>query len=295
MTDLISAVASYTAAGVFRPASEKTQRYRSLAGRIIAIEGGIGVGKTTIGQSMANTLNECGVEAIFLEETVNEHLLKMFYDGNADKTKPNYSFAFQISMLKDCQQNYERAMWESGRRGGKQKVVIVDRTIWGNAVFAALHCDEKNINSVEFNAYLESLKKGGPYEIDHVVYLDLKPSKARKRITQRGRTAEKTCSVEYLQDLDRAYYAQLYNQIAAGHSNIIVASNDVFLDAEYALRLITTPGPGPFTFPPELKPSSRPAENIDEWRQEEAKRVREGFDRLCKWYMSPMSESVSVV
>jgi deoxyadenosine/deoxycytidine kinase len=247
------------------------QRFRQLAGRIIAVEGGIGVGKTTAARSVVSTLNSLGIEAVFLEETFNDRLLKLFCEGAADKSKPNYAFAFQLSMLKDCQQNYERAMWESGQYGGKQRVVVVDRTVWGNAVFAALHCEEGNITMEEWQVYLESLKKNSPYHIDHVVYLDLDPKKALKRISQRGRNAEKSYSLEYLQKLDRAYYAQVYAQITSGHSNITMINNDVFVDAEYILRAITLPPKEPFPAPNAL----RPTPDI----QNET--IRAGFEQLC--------------
>lgn len=275
MADLLSSIASYTSAGVFQPVPELVRRFQTLSGCIIAIEGGIGVGKSTAAQSVVAFLNSIGIEAVCLEELFNKTLLEMFYEGNEDRTAPNYAFPFQLSMLKDCQRNFERAMWESGKRGGgKRKVVVIDRTIWGNAVFAALHCHAGNLSEKEFQSYVDDLKSVGPYKIDYVIYLDLAPETALRRIALRGRKAEKSCGIDYLRELDRAYYAMVYHQMVSGHSNITVIANDIFVEPEYVLRAITQKPRGAFSFAPDLRPST---DMKDE-------KIREGFAALCKWF-----------
>lgn len=239
---LLASVMQYATAGVFKPTSDEYRELRSLIGGIYAIEGGIGVGKTTLGTSVVAMLNGLGIPAVFLEEHLNNHLLELFYRGNSDKTLPNYAFAFQMCMLMGCQNNYVRAQFESGRiGGGARKVVIIDRTVWGNAVFAAHHHDSGNISADEFATYLETLRTGGPYELDAVVYLDLEPSKALHRIKRRGRGAEKSCPEDYLRALDRAYYMQVCTQIMSGHTNMIVASNEIYMDAMDVLKLLAAP------------------------------------------------------
>ena len=275
MAELLSSITAYTSAGVFQPIPELVRQFQALSGCIIAVEGGIGVGKSTAAQSIVAFLNGIGIEAVCLEELFNKTLLGMFYEGNENETKPNYAFAFQLSMLKDCQRNFERAMWESGKRGGgKRKVVVIDRTIWGNAVFAALHRQAGNISEKEFQSYIDDLKSVGPYTIDYVVYLDLSPETALRRIALRGRKAERSCKIEYLRELDRAYYAMVYQQMVSRHSNITVISNDIFVEPEYVLRAITQRPRGAFSFSADLRPAP---DMTDE-------KIREGFEKLCNWY-----------
>jgi deoxyadenosine/deoxycytidine kinase len=274
--DLHDAITSYSIHGIFQNSSDEMKKYSQLKGRIIAIEGPIGVGKTTLGQSMAAYLNQIGIPAIFLEEKYNIDFLELFCKGTVGGK--NYGFPFQMSMLNACQHNYLEAEWHSGKKSsGESKVVIVDRTIWGNAVFAAMHHEKGNITDDEFQVYLSCIKQYSPYKFDHIIYLDIDPKTSHRRIQHRARESEKVYTLEYLQSLDRAYYYQIYTQLKANQSNILVLSNENFYESTIVLdKLIDIKSRKNFKYMSEYSPDKNDNLIFDD--------IRKGFELLCKHF-----------
>ena len=268
---LHATVATYSNAGTFQKTSDELKKYAQFQKRIIAIEGPIGAGKTTLGQSMAAVLNQMGIPAVFLEEKYNSDFLELFC-----KSPKDYAFSFQMSMLNACQHNYLQACHKSEQ----VMVVIVDRTIWGNAVFAALHVENGNITAEEFKVYCSCMNQYGPYRFDHVIYLDIDSETSLNRIAKRGRHAEKSYTAEYLQSLEMAYYTQIYAQMTTNHSNITVLSNDVFYEARSVFDAILYPQAKDgqnFVFPGDVSPDKKQLTYED---------VRKGFELLTNFFSS---------
>lgn len=274
--ELHKAVLKYSDAGTFQPTSEDVKKYSQCRGQMYSYEGPIGAGKTTAGRNAAAMLNQIGVKAIFLEEKFNQEFLQLFLSDPA-----KYAFTFQISMLNACQRNYLEGLWYA-KQG---YVVIIDRTVWGNAVFAAMHVNNKNITNEEFKVYCSCINQYGPYKFDYVIYLDIDPETSMKRIKQRGRGAEKSYTLKYLQELEAAYYHQIYTQMTSGHSDIMILSNDDFYDPSYILDRIIDPkrkDAKEFIFEPDLSPETRNLSTKD---------IREGFRRLRE-HFSPSEPDV---
>lgn len=69
------------------------EKLRSLKGGIYIIEWIIGIGKTTLGTSLENYLNNIGLKCKFYKEYYNEDLLNQFI-GDMKK----YAYFFQMMM-----------------------------------------------------------------------------------------------------------------------------------------------------------------------------------------------------
>lgn len=237
LQNLLSNISELSKVPVFSTNSEEYNRYKFLRGCVIAIEGTIGAGKTTLGKNMAAYLNLIGLPAIFLEEQVCTEYLNKFYQALEKGTKPNpYAILVQESMLRQCQLTYLQAQNQAKH---EDAIVIVDRTVFGNTVFAMLHTASGNIDQEEYEGYLRHLKQYAPYYYDFVIYLDVSPQKAHELITQkRKRANEKDIPMGYLYDLERAYYMHLAEQICSKHSRILVVNNEPWKKAHEILKLL---------------------------------------------------------
>ena len=68
---------------MFSKDKPNSRLYNFLRGSIIIIEGPIGVGKTTLGESMAKVFADAGVPCVFYPETVHTPWLEMFLSDMA--------------------------------------------------------------------------------------------------------------------------------------------------------------------------------------------------------------------
>ena len=162
-----------------------------MSGLIIAISGGIGVGKTTLGELLADRL-----DAIFYQEPVNDVLLKQFLD-NPQK----YAYAFQLYMLTRRQLNYALAL----ENKKQNKTTIIDRSLRCDKVFANLQHATGSITADEINVYNEVFADFISFKPDVVIHLDASIDTLMKRIHSRGRDGESTYTYEYLTLLDAEY------------------------------------------------------------------------------------------
>lgn len=252
-------IAKFTTSKVFMSHDDDVSDFWRFLGQVIIFEGCIGAGKTSAVQAVTAMLQSKQIPAHGLEEKVNKDMLSLFYSGMGTKPRNPYAFAFQIDMLRQCENVHREAQWLAGKADGvKKSIVTSDRTVWGNAVFASVHRDCGNITDHEFDCYLSCLRErgdGGKYGVDHLVYLDVSPAVAHHRITRvRGRPSEKDIPLEYLKTLEKAYYLHLYNQMVAG-ARIIVINNEEPFDAELILRILMRPYV-PFAFKDEYKPTN---------------------------------------
>jgi deoxyadenosine/deoxycytidine kinase len=162
--------------------------------RLIALEGQIGAGKTTLGLKLSASLN-VPFHAELASKTT-EQLLSRFY---ADKRR--WAFTMQSHFI-----TRRAAMLTAMPRGAGG---ILDRSLYGDRVFAeVLHADEF-MDDDEFATYCElfELLDTLVRPPDLMVYLDCSVEVAIGRIRLRNRAAEATISREYLEHLDRRYRA----------------------------------------------------------------------------------------
>jgi deoxyguanosine kinase len=165
----------------------------SLAARHIAIEGPIGVGKTSLVERL--TARFVGVKLL---EDVQNPFLDPFYKGRGGA-------AFQVQLfflLSRHQQHLEIAQRELFTR-----LVVADYTMPKDRIFARL-----NLNDEEFRLYdrLYQLLTPQLPKPDLVIYLEGTIETCMKRIKLRGREFERNMDPDYLRRLKDAYNAYFY-------------------------------------------------------------------------------------
>lgn len=160
--------------------------------RIVVIEGPIGVGKTTMGEILEE---DVGIP-LFRELTkkATHELLDRFY---ADQKR--WAFTLQIHFLNER----FRMIKESVRRGAG----ALDRSIFGDRIFAALLHDDGDMTDEELATYdtlLDNMLEHAE-DPDLLVYLDCSPETALARIKERDRGKESAIEPDYLANLNRRY------------------------------------------------------------------------------------------
>src|SRR5438309_3911040 len=165
----------------------------------IGIAGTIGVGKSTLTMDLARALN---FEPI-LEEVDGNPYLEHFY-----KDMKGYGTMMQVWLLNHRFRQHREFVTRISL--GKIRGVVQDRTIWEDTIFARMlneHPD-KLITDLDYNTYLDLFDNMVLRELvfpQLMIYLDVKPETAMKRIGMRGRDMEKTISLEYLRYLHQNY------------------------------------------------------------------------------------------
>lgn len=164
---------------------------------MIVIDGVVGVGKSTL----MNILEEEGYVP-FEEPVVDNPILEKFYYD-----RERYSFPLQIFFLNKRFKNIKDA--------SKIKNAVMDRSIYGDIIFAKMLKDAGEMSNEEFDLYMELFEN----MIEHckapklLVYLEIGVDEAMKRINKRGREYEKIVEREYWEKLNDNYkdYFEQYN------------------------------------------------------------------------------------
>lgn len=172
--------------------------YRHLRGSVIAIEGVISVGKTTLGNKLVDFFNGIGLTARFYTEYVNPELLQQFISN-----MPKYSYSFQMIMLCKRIETYRQAL-EFSKTGG---IAILDRSLLGDRTFALMAHENGHISDAEWECYLSMVKHEIMMEPDWILFLDCEVETAMSRIRKRGNQDEITgYSRQYLEKLNEMYH-----------------------------------------------------------------------------------------
>lgn len=180
----------------------------------IVVDGVVGVGKTTL----MELLKEEGYRP-FPEPVVDNPLLDKFYHD-----RKRYSFPLQIFFLNKRFEHIKQA-----KKAGKK--VVMDRSIYGDIIFAKMLKDSGDMTVEEYNIYEELLQN----MLEHcqppklMVYLRVSTDEAMRRIQKRGRDFELNVERSYWETLNREY-EQFFNSY--NHSKMITIDvND--LDFEH--------------------------------------------------------------
>ena len=157
--------------------------------KYIAIEGPIGVGKTTLANKIASTFNYNP----FLEQPTENPFLKNFYrNPNQSALATQLFFLFQrMQQIEDLKQ---RSLFE--------KVRVADFLIEKDRLFA-----EVTLSNEEMNLYekvYEHITLDAPTP-DLVIYLQAPIEILKERITKRGNINEQYLTLDYLEKLNDAY------------------------------------------------------------------------------------------
>lgn len=154
--------------------------------KYIAIEGNIGVGKTTLAKFLANHFNG----SLLLEEFAENKFLKLFY-----KTK-DYAFHSEMQFLLD------RSLQMNTFFDQDHPIVFSDFHIEKSLVFSKMNLSKSNYSIVE-NIH-QSLFNNFP-KPDMLIFLDSGIEHISKNIKSRNRDFEKDLGIEYLENLIKNY------------------------------------------------------------------------------------------
>lgn len=156
--------------------------------QLICIEGNIGSGKSTLTKALAELT---GARAMF--EPVGENpYLELFY-GNPRR----YALEMQFWLMSQRFRMHEEAIrhiWETGQS------VIMDRSIYGDWVFAKRNHLDGNIEKIGYESYVKHREVMNRYLLTPhtVLWLNAHPVTCQDRINTRGRDCEKGVPLDYL-------------------------------------------------------------------------------------------------
>ena len=157
--------------------------------KYIAIEGPIGVGKTTLANKIAATFNYDA----FLEQPAENPFLKNFYRNPSQSALATQLF-FLFQRMQQIQDLKQRSLFEAVR--------VADFLIEKDRLFA-----EVTLSNEEMDLYdkvYDHITLDAPSP-DLVVYLQAPIDVLKDRITKRGNINEQYLTLEYLEKLNDAY------------------------------------------------------------------------------------------
>jgi deoxyadenosine/deoxycytidine kinase len=199
--------------------------------RFIAVEGPIGVGKTSVAQLLAQRLDARAT----LEEWSQNPFLKDFYDA-----RPGAAFQVEMFYLLSRYRQQQNLM----QRDLFSEQVLVDYVFEKSKLFANLNLEDSEL--VIFDKLYTLLGESVPRP-DLVVYLQASTEVLLKRIRSRGRREEKGLSEEYLAEVNRAYNYYFFHYSAT--PLLVVNTSDVDFvkhpeDLEDLVKQISSMGRG---------------------------------------------------
>ena len=154
--------------------------------KYIAIEGAIGVGKTTLAKRISDTI-KC--DTLF-EDYIDNPFLKEFYDQNQSN-----SFSTQLFFL-------------LRRIDQSQKVIEMDGLLISDFYFGKDDLFAKlNLNELEYSVYLEIREKLMfiPPTPDLIIYLQAPTEILLERIKKRGLEMEMNMKKKYIDSVNEVY------------------------------------------------------------------------------------------
>ena len=193
---------------------------------MIIVEGTVGVGKSSLMEILSE---ELGL-TIFPEPVIDNPLLPLFYEN-----MKQYGFALQVFFLNN--------RFRMIKEGQKLDGAIMDRSIYGDVIFAKMLHDQKNMSKEEIDCYLDLFAN----MMEHlptpelVIYLKTDTDAAINKIRKRGRECEQNTDIQYWQDLNREYDEYFSSYSISPVLTIDVSEMDYVnnpKDREYIVKMI---------------------------------------------------------
>jgi deoxyadenosine/deoxycytidine kinase len=199
--------------------------------RYIAIEGPIGVGKTTLTHKLAERLNA----KVVLEEFSDNPFLRDFYQDR-DRVAFQTQVYFLVARFKQQEELRQHDLFS--------RSIVSDYLFAKDRIFAYLNLAEAELNLYE---RIYDLLRPRLVKPDLVVYLQARPDVLMKRLKKRGRDMESTVEVSYLDALQRAYNQFFFHYdesplLVVETSDIDIKSNDEDFDSLIAAMKRATHG-----------------------------------------------------
>jgi len=174
-------------------------------GLFIAIDANIGAGKTNACHAIASAAMAAGHQTRVMEEPTAhpqfDHFLQRYYADLQSGSNTGGGFAMQMFML--CQRYEQHRLAVEQAWGDKGIVVIQDRPIYGDTVFATTAMERGFMTPEEYALYVDMYRNISRDVMppDVFVYLDVKPQDSYDRMHARGRSQEEGVPLEYLEQL----------------------------------------------------------------------------------------------
>ena len=157
--------------------------------RYIAIEGPIGVGKTTLATALANRMGG----RVVLEAVEENPFLPAFYQDRKKHALQAQLF-FLLSRFQQQQDLFQQDLFN--------QVTIADYLFAKDRIFASLTLEPNELALYERIWQVLGARVVKP---DLVVYLQARPEVLVGRIKKRGRDFERSVGADYLEQVSRAY------------------------------------------------------------------------------------------
>lgn len=165
-------------------------------GKLVVIEGNIGLGKSTL----SDELYEIITSERLVEPVEGNKVLAEFY-----KDQTRWAFALQMEYL---YQRFDHHYHANNNEG----IFIMDRGISGDKVFVNMLTEAGNMTELESEIYENTrnimLKLLKPADV--FIYLDGSPQRAYDQVQKRSRSIEENIPIEYLESLDKAYVKEFF-------------------------------------------------------------------------------------
>lgn len=162
---------------------------RTLETAHIAVEGAIGVGKTTLAQKLADRL----ASGTLFESMEDNPFIELFYQ-NPERHALGVQLSFLFSRLKQWQGLHQQDLFTSG--------LVSDYLFAKDRLFATINLTDEELSLYDQVARLVSVNIPRP---DLVIYLQSDADVIMERIRKRNRPMEKGMSADYLRQVIDAY------------------------------------------------------------------------------------------
>lgn len=185
---------------------------------LIIVEGLIGSGKSTLCEKLGETLN---YKVMYEPVAENPYLEKFYADPKRWALEMQY---YLMSARFKMHQEAIDHIWKTGQS------VIMDRSIYGDAVFCEKNYMDGNIDALGFRSYMYMRDVMFRFlMVPHItMYLNASPETCLNRIHSRGRDCEKGIPKPYLAGLDMLYQKLLIDLENRG-SKIVRLDWEVFM------------------------------------------------------------------
>ncbi|OGP53203.1 MAG: deoxyadenosine kinase [Deltaproteobacteria bacterium RBG_13_52_11] len=157
--------------------------------RYIAVEGPIGVGKTSLTKMLASALGG----DLLLEQTGDNPFLEKFYQD-----RRGYAFQTQLFFLTTRYQQQK----DLNQLDLFQRMIVSDYLFDRDRIFAHINLDKDELRLYD-NIY--ALLEARITRPDLVILLQARPEILKERIRARGKRSERDISLEYLEEVVEAY------------------------------------------------------------------------------------------
>ncbi|MCM3791403.1 deoxynucleoside kinase [Domibacillus indicus] len=195
---------------------------------MIVVEGTVGAGKSTLSHLISDHFHIPVFEELGNPDT--EKLLDRFYGERS-----RWSFTTQI--------HFATERWQMIKHISEQRCGVLDRSIFGDQIFAKLLSEDGSMTPEEYRIYEKLLAAivETTRAPDLLVYLQCDTERAKERIDRRGRGLESKVEMKYWERLNEKYEAwyqgyQYSPKILLGVNHLDFANNEE--DRESVLSLI---------------------------------------------------------